>query len=519
MQPTSTPPSKPNWRTWSAADKLALLQTLKARNRLSWKPLPGPQSQAYACRADVILYGGAAGGGKTDLALGKALTQHQRALILRREYPQLSGMIDRSREIYSEYGAFNQKGVWRCEFAGKKRLIEFGSVQYEDDKLKYQGRPHDLKVFDEAANFLESQVEFIAGWNRSEDPNQLCQVLLCSNPPTDSTGDWLIRWFAPWLDPMHPNPAAPGELRYFASVAGRQIECADGRPFIIAEQENGDQVLVYEFDPTTVDAVDIIRPLTRTFIPARVTDNPFYAQSGYVAKLQALPEPLRSKMLYGDFAAGREDDPWQVIPSEWVRLAQERWRARSRPRIPMTALGVDVARGGQDQSIYTPRYGNWFDEQVCQPGLATPDGFVVAQQVFNLREPSTLVNLDVVGVGASPFDIIHQVIGDKIWGISGAARTDELDMSGQFGFVNLRALLWWRMREALDPINGEDLAIPPDPALAADLCAPRYRKAPRGILVESKEEIKKRIGRSPDRGDSAVYALPERSGGFAFGSL
>lgn len=512
--------SRQNWRNWSPSDKLALLQTLKARNRLKWKPLPGPQSQAYACRADVILYGGAAGGGKTDLALGKALTQHQRSLILRREYPQLSGIIDRANDLYGEYGVFNSgKGFWRCEFAGKRRVIEFGSVQYEDDKLKYQGRAHDLKVFDEAANFLESQVEFIAGWNRSEDPTQICQILLCSNPPTDSTGDWLIRWFAPWLDPNHPNPAAPGELRYFASVNGRQIECTDGRPFLLIEQENGDQVMVYDFDPATVDAVDIIRPLTRTFIPARVTDNPFYAQSGYVAKLQALPEPLRSKMLYGDFAAGREDDPWQVIPSEWVRAAMERWKQCTRPPVPMTALGVDVARGGNDETIYSPRFANWFDHQIAEPGQATPDGFVVAQKVFELRAQGTQVNLDVVGVGASPFDLVRAAIGDRIWGVSGAAGTDELDCTGQFGFVNLRAQLWWRMREALDPVNGQDVALPPDPRLLADLCAPRYKKAPRGIQVESKQDIKKRIGRSPDRGDAAVYALAERQGGFAFGSI
>ncbi|MDR6381817.1 terminase [Paraburkholderia caribensis] len=507
--------SRQNWRNWSATDKLALLQTLKARNRLSWKPLPGPQTQAYECRADIILYGGAAGGGKTDLGLGKALTQHQRTLMLRREMPQLKGIIDRSKLLYSEYGVYNETHkVWRTEFGGKRRMIEFGSVQYEQDKQAYQGRPHDLKIFDEAANFLESQVEFIIGWNRSEDPSQRCQVLLLSNPPTDSTGDWLIVWFAPWLDPLHPNPAAPGELRHFASVEGRQIECATGDPFVLVDGQQ-----VYDFNPADYDPIDIIRPLTRTFIPARVTDNPYYSESGYIAKLQALPEPLRSKMLYGDFAAGREDDPWQVIPSEWVRAAQDRWRHRTRPPIPMTALGVDVARGGNDKTIHSPRYANWFDEQICFPGTATPDGFVVAQQIFNLRQSGTVVNIDVVGVGASPYDIVRAAIGDRIWGVSGAAGTDELDRSEQFGFINLRALLWWRMREALDPVFGEDLALPPDPGLAADLCAPRYKKVARGIQVESKEEIKKRIGRSPDKGDSAVYALAEHRSSLAFGSI
>lgn len=450
----------------------------------------------------MILYGGAAGGGKTDLALGKALTQHQRSLILRREFPQLKGIIDRAQELYGEYGKYSAKTGWRCQFAGKRRSIEFGSCQYEQDKLKYQGRAHDLKVFDEAANFLESQVEFIAGWNRSEDPSQHCQVLLCSNPPTDATGDWLIRWFAPWLDPKHPRPAAPGELRWFASVNGVQYECLDGQPFIVVDGKQ-----VYDFDPSKVQAIDIVRPLTRTFIPARVTDNPFYAATGYVAKLQALPEPLRSKMLYGDFAAGREDPANQVIPTAWVMLAQQRWLDRQKPSTPMSAMGVDVARGGADKTVITVRYGNWFDKQITEPGTATPDGPAVRQLVFQNRKDRSHVNIDVIGVGSSAYDSIKETLGAEFTiAMNGSAKSEKTDRSGQLGFVNKRAEWWWGMREALDPEKGDDLALPPDPELRADLCAPTWKMTARGIQVESKDDIIKRIGRSPDKGDSAVYA-------------
>lgn len=479
-------------------ERAELDRLLKARKK--WVPLPGPQTEAYHCDADILLYGGAAGGGKTDLALGKAIQKHQRSLILRREYPQLAGIIERSDELYASYGAYNEgKGRWRCAYDGKRRTIEFGSVQYEKDKSKFQGRPHDLIVFDEAANFLRSIVEFIIGWLRTEDPDQRTQVLLCSNPPTDATGDWLIEWFAPWLDPHHPRPALPGELRWFIVAGSDHIEVDGPAPVV----HNGEQYT----------------PLSRTFIPAKVTDNPYYAESGYVAKLQALPEPLRSKMLYGDFAAGREDDAYQIIPSEWVRAAQERWKACPRPAMPMSALGTDVARGGKDQTIHSPRYGTWFAEQVCYPGADTPDGHVVARQIFALIDATTRINIDAVGVGASPYDIVHAAIGDRIWGISSAQRTEELDVSGVFGFANVRALLWWRMREALDPVNGFDLALPPDRELFADLCAPRYKKTARGILVETKDEIRSRIGRSPDKGDSAVYALAEPQAAFAFGSI
>ncbi len=132
-----------------------------------WTPLPGPQTDAYLSEADIVGYGGAAGGGKTDLACGKSLTRHQKIHILRREATQLTGIIDRFTEILGGREGFNgAERIWRLE----GRQIEFGSTPILDDWNKYQGRPPDLLVFDEAANFLESQVRALLGWLRSIDP-------------------------------------------------------------------------------------------------------------------------------------------------------------------------------------------------------------------------------------------------------------------------------------------------------------------------------------------------------------
>jgi hypothetical protein len=453
-----------------------------------WSPLPGPQTRALESKADVLLYGGAAGGGKTDLALGKALTKHRRTLILRREYPQLKGIIERARDIYTPFGTWNGKdSVWRCRFGGLSRIVELGSCQHETDKTNYQGRPHDLLVFDEAANFLESQVRFISGWVRTEVEGQACQTLLCSNPPTGAEGLWLIEWFAPWLDPKHPKPAAIGELRYYAMIDGRDTEVDGPAPV----RHRG----------------ELITPKSRTYIPARVADNPYYMRTGYVAQLQALPEPLRSMMLFGDFAASREDDRYQVVPSEWVRAAQERWRSREKPRTQMTALGVDVARGGKDQTVISPRHDNWFAQQIAVPGKSTPDGPAVATLVLQHRRDNALVNADVIGVGYSVQDALEPVLKDAFVPLNGSEASIRRDKSGRLAFVNQRAEWWWSMREALDPATGDDLALPPDQGLLADLCAPTWKLTARGIQVEAKEDIIKRIGRSPDKGDSAVYAL------------
>ena len=78
--------------------------------------------------------------------------------------------------------------------------------------------------------------------------------------------------------------------------------------------------------------------------------------SGYKAALQALPEPLRSQMLMGDFTAGMQDDPWQVIPTTWVELAMERWTEEKPQGAKMDCLGVDPARTDcQTRAVYSRR--------------------------------------------------------------------------------------------------------------------------------------------------------------------
>ncbi|MFV0245741.1 MAG: hypothetical protein ACK5IB_12070, partial [Qingshengfaniella sp.] len=304
---------------------LAALREYK--RRVPWAPFPGPQTDAFESQADIIGYGGSAGGGKTDLIVGKALRQHQRVLITRREKAQTEGVVQRLTEVIGGTGGFNsQKSIWRTS-VGRCPLIEFGGLDNPGDERRWQGRPHDLKAFDEVTEQREAQVRFIMGWARTDDPDQQVQVLMTFNPPTTPEGRWVIRFFAPWLDPKHPNPAMPGELRWFTTRGEDQDhEVPDGRIFVWGDSGQP----VYDFDPAEHKPEDIVRPKSRTFIPARVTDNPAYMASGYMAQLQALPEPLRSQMLYGDFRAGIEDDPWQVIPTAWVEAAQARWRRPDR---------------------------------------------------------------------------------------------------------------------------------------------------------------------------------------------
>jgi hypothetical protein len=475
-------------------EERAELDSLLTSDKTLWRPLPGPQTIAYESQADIIGYGGAAGGGKTDLACGKALTSHRKVGIFRLNGTELTGVLDRITELLGGRNGYNGKdNIWRTRRVdGVPIQVEFGSFPNPDDEKKYQGRPHDLLVFDEAANMRESAVRFLLGWLRTTVPGQKCQALLTFNPPTTAEGRWIIQFFAPWLDKKHPNPAEPGELRYFATVDGKDVEVDSGDPFT----HNG----------------EVITPLSRTFIPSRISDNPYLMGTGYMAQLQSLPEPLRSQMLYGDFQAGMEDDPWQVVPTAWAEAAMARW-TRPDKLAPMDSLGVDVARGGKDNTILARRHGMWFDEALAYPGTATPDGPTIAGLVVSALRDRAPIHIDVIGVGSSPYDFLNEM-GQQVLGVNVAESALGLDKSGRLRFKNQRSELWWRMREALDPANNTGIALPPDQRLLADLCAPTWKLVGQTVAVASREEILDKIGRSPDYASAYCLALmdtPKRS--------
>lgn len=446
--------------------------------------------EAYHSKADELFYGGAAGGGKTDLGLGLAGTAHQYSIIFRRVFPSIRGMIERSREIFNATGEAHSRDsyneslhVWRL-LSG--RIVEFGSMQHEKDKTDYKGRPHDLIVWDELPEFTESQYRFVNAWNRTTIPGQRCRILATGNPPTDAAGEWVIKYWAPWLDNQHPNPAEPGELRWFAVVDGVDVEVESGASFTHKKE--------------------LIIPKSRSFIPARLDDNPYLRDTGYMATLNTLPEPLRSQLLYGDFTVGTQDDPWQAIPTAWVLKAQERRRQIPKPDVTMRSAGVDVARGGKDSTVIAPLYANWFDDLKVYPGSATPDGASTARYVTDAVPPETDIWIDVIGYGASAFDHLRALPNVRVHPVNNASKSSGRDKSGRYEFANLRAESYWKLREALDPDSGEALCLPPDRRVRVDLCAVRFKIVGGKIALESKEDVIKRTGTSPDYGDALVLA-------------
>jgi len=454
-----------------------------------WYPNPGPQTDAFFNEADELFYGGQAGGGKSDLEIGLATTEHHRSLLLRRTNKEALGLVERMAEIVGNRDGWSgQAGIWRLDDS----TIEISGCQLEDDKQKFKGSPHDLICFDEVSDFSESQYTFIIGWNRSTKPGQRCRVVAAGNPPTRPEGLWVLKRWGAWLDPQHPNPAEPGELRWYTTGEdGKEIEVDGPGPHLIGGEE--------------------VTARSRTFIPAKLSDNPDLEASGYAATLAALPEELRAAYRDGRFDLGLKDGAYQAIPTAWVRMAQQRWVDKPPAGVPMCSMGVDASGGGTDPMIIASRFGAWYAPTIRVPAREIPierAGAYCAGIVVSHRRDGAVVVVDLGGgYGSSMYEQLH-ANGVEPKGYKGAEAGYGKTLCGKFGFNNTRSAAIWRFREALDPgqPGGSSIALPPSATLLADLTAPTYEPDSKQIIVESKKKVCDRLGRSTDEGDAVIMA-------------
>ncbi len=460
-----------------------------------WLPQSGPQLAAYHSKADLLLYGGAAGGGKSDLILGWAINESERAVIFRQKFTDMTGLTDRLLEIMGTDKGYNDaKKRYNPGGAAGNHLIEFGYLERPRSELGWQGRPHDFIGFDEGAQIDPRKVHFVLGWLRSATGRR-CRAIIGSNPPLGGEGDYLIEWFAPWLDPIYPDPALPGELRWC-------VTDGMGKPIWV----DGPGLYEVEGAPEPVPAQ------SRTFIPSLLDDNKYLKNTGYRAQVLNMPEPLRTALLTGNFLAARLDHEYQIIPSEWLRLANERWEAfmASGKKIPdMLVMGVDVAQGGMDRSVIACIHDDFVAPLITYPGKITHDGITLAAKIMEHRRDNAGVCIDMGGGwGGSTRDFLrshHRL--EPIPFVGGSKSVGRQAGGGGMGFSNKRAESYWRLREALDPAGSPTLMIPDDKELTAELTSLRWEPQGNNIKAEPKEDQIERLGRSPDKADAVVMAF------------
>jgi hypothetical protein len=207
----------------------------------------------------------------------------------------------------------------------------------------------------------------------------------------------------------------------------------------------------------------------------------------------------------GEFHASDEDS---VIPLAWLEAAIERWHdwdRAGRPEIGAPGArwtGVDVGRGG-DETIFAGR-----DQHVVtlEAGDRSRDTMKTAARA-SAREGRAII--DVTGIGAGVFDRMREA-GARPLGYAGAGKAPTRDRSGKYGFTNVRSAAYYHLRELLDPSYDPVICLPPNELMISDLTTPRWEitsGVPPKIKVEPKEEVVKRLGRSPDRGDSVVMVM------------
>jgi hypothetical protein len=513
-------------------DKFAALKKIGAKQfGRPWNPQPGPQTEAYFTQADETLYGGAAGGGKSDLVLGLATTQHERSLIFRRQANDLEGLWVRLEEIVRGRVAKSDANKKKMRLKDN-RFIEFGHLEKPGSEKGWMGRPHDLIAFDEAAQLDEMKVAFVTRWLRSTTPGQRKRVMFSTNPPIPEfdrdgkiidtgTGAWVKEWFAPWLEETYPDPARPGELRWCYMIAegdrmlniwvegpgGYPLESDDNRGWV-----KGQRIAKGGYTEEDVEAGLVAVASSRTFIKSLLKDNAFLRGTGYAAKLSTTPEPLKSLLLNGSFTVKGEDHPFQIISTLDVLRAQDRFRvvlnSGEWKKWRQLVLFGDVAQGGMDMSVLESLLENdFFEEPFAQAGRHTPTGKEVRMMVLAKRRDNSLVGLDGTGGwGGSTRDLLEQ--NDKIIAemLIASAKSTGWTSDQRYKFGNQRAEMWWTFREALQEKSGYEIKLPLSTRVSTQLTAPIFVIKGNTIFVEEKEELRKRLGSSTDEADAIIGA-------------
>jgi len=214
----------------------------------------------------------------------------------------------------------------------------------------------------------------------------------------------------------------------------------------------------------------------------------------------------------GEFADLSEEG---IIPLSWVRAAIERWKSwyhSGHKELPgKSVLGVDVARAGDDATVIALRNASVLQTLYSFSKLPLTS---VAGHVKS-HSGGRYIHIEMEGgYGASVYDMLREQGIPNLRPIVVSGSTTFRDRSKEIGFANVRAAMWWNVREMLDPQYGSEICLPPDERLTLDLITPHWTMLKNAVIqLEDKIQIMKRLGRSPDYGTAVCLAFWQASSG------
>ena len=258
-------------------------------------PQQGPQEEFLSSSADIVIYGGSAGSGKSYAILIEPLRHIQNkdfgAVIFRRSMPSITnegGLLDTSKGMYNSLGAKLVKSprpMWRFPSGSR---ITFAHLQSDDTVLDWHGSQVPLIIFDELTEFTKHQFFYMLSRNRSTC-GVIPYVRASTNPDADS---WVAEFISWWIDQSTglPIKERSGKIRYM-------IRLADN---IIWGNSRAELIEKYNVDYNDIKTI--------SFIAATIQDNQelLKVNPGYLANLKALPTVERERLLMGN---------WKIKPN------------------------------------------------------------------------------------------------------------------------------------------------------------------------------------------------------------
>lgn len=270
---------------------------------LEIKPQLGKQTDFLESKADIVIYGGGAGSGKTQALLMEPLRHFAnprfRALILRRTRPQIrnqGGLWDEATKIYGGIAKMRSHHLEVIFDSGME--IKFSHIQREKDKYAYDGAQIPLICFDELQWFSDSQFRYMLSRNRS-DCGVKSYIRCTCNPQPHS---WILKYIEWYInDDGFPIQARSGKIRWFIAFEDHLVWA------------NTKEELITQFGEQT-------EPKSLSFIPATIYDNPALLKNnpGYLANLKSLPKIERQRLLDGNWHISITKGDW--FDRKWVKV-------------------------------------------------------------------------------------------------------------------------------------------------------------------------------------------------------